>query len=206
VPGTIGGHDLCIRLGDAPGQVVDVAGGHAQLVLDALLQVDQVAGRRAETRRHLVGTRQHHGTRGQVGGCVRHVGEGVEHVGNRGTQAAGAAGEQVLELLELFQPLGIGGCDGLGQRGLAGQELVVCPNHRGSVDAIAVITGARERAVHALQHDGLFRVARRVDVGDVVARGLQRELVGHQGPGADVQDGHVRSCIMPGRAAAAASC
>jgi hypothetical protein len=48
---------------------------------------------RAKTRSHLVGARQHHGARGQVGGRIGHVGEGVEHVDGR-AQAGRAAGNR----------------------------------------------------------------------------------------------------------------
>jgi hypothetical protein len=87
----------------------------------------------------------------------------------------------------LLQPRLVGGGLRFGGDRLATQEFIMRTRHRGDVNALAEETGTSELALGGLQIHLLARKARDVGVGDVVAGGLQRGVVGRQRAHADRQ-------------------
>ena len=197
--------NLCVGPGDAASQAVDIADCHTEFAACGLADAAHALRSGTETRRHLVDAGQSDGARARVGGCVGHVGKRVKHVAHGSAKAARAALEQVFQLLQALQPLCVRGSNGTTQRGLTRQELVVVAQHGCHFHTVAVITRASGLALDRLQHHRLARIPGRVDIGNVVAGGLQRQLIGQQRAGSYIEDaGHVCS-FKPGRAAGAAS-
>ena len=147
-----------------------------------------MVGRSLETSGHFVRAGQRYRARRQVGRGADNIGKRIEQIADRGAQAVGTTGENALELLQLVVPRRVAGGDGFHQCGLLGQEVAVVALNRGDVNTVAVVAATGELAFHVLDDDGLARVARRVDVGNVVADGLKNLLVDQQGPCANVQD------------------
>ena len=194
LPVALRADNLLIHAGNAFGQTVDVVNLDVELLRDAELQFVQALGRRPHAGRRFIHPGQHDRTGGQVRGGAGHVGKRVQHVVHRGAQAAGATGKNVLQLLELVDPGAVGGGGGAGQRRLACQVGAEIALNRGDLNALANVATARELAQHGLLHHALARVAGRVDIGNVVARGLQGHLVGLQRTGADVKNAAHRFC------------
>ena len=93
--------DLLVELGDLVGQVVD--GRDIGLQLLAAPSASSLSWLAVSRKRRRISSARVSTTdaRRQVGRRADDVGEGVEHVADRGAQAVGAAREQALELLQL---------------------------------------------------------------------------------------------------------
>jgi hypothetical protein len=72
----------------------------------------------------------------------------------------------------------------------------VRPLDRRNFNTFAEVAIGRELARNRLQNHRLARIARCIDVGNVVASGLQCEFVGNQCSGADVENGAHMLCAQ----------
>ena len=186
----LGQGNLAVHVGNLLGQRVDRADFLVQRLGNANLQVIQALRGRAHAPGGFIDPGQGHGACGQVGRGAGHIREGVEHVVDGRAHAGAAALKNIAELFEVVRTGGVG-CLGRGRQGrLARQKLVVVALNGLDVHPLADITGTGVLACHRGHDDALARVAHGVDVGNVVANGLQCNLVGLQRLGADIEDAH----------------
>ncbi len=198
--------DLLVHARHLLGQGVERVHVAGELFLHRVLDLVHATGRRAHARGGLVHAGDGHRSRGHVHGRGHHVLERVEHVGDGRAQSAGASAEHVLQLRQPLRAGLVGRLHRVRRRSLPRQQFVVVAQDGLHVHALADVTTARELPLHRLQRQRLPRVARGIDVGDVVARGLQGHLVGEEGARADVEQTHVRSPAFMPRAPRAACC
>ncbi len=206
VRGARGLDDALVDLGQVLREAVDVVGDGLHLLLRGVAQQVELARAVAQAAGEFVGPRDDDQARRGVARRRGEVGPGVEHVVERHAQPLLARGEHGLELLQAGQARGVGRGHRAGLTRLAREVLVVGALHRGHLHALAEIAATGELITRAGQHHVLARIARRVDVGDVVADDLQRREVGIERAGGDVQRGHVWCSLSLVPAAGSASC
>ncbi len=187
VRGAGGLDDALVDLGQVLREAVDVVGDGLHLLLRGVAQQVELARAVAQPAGEFVGARDDHEARRGVAWRRGQVGPGVEHVVERHAQALFAGGEHGLELLQAGQARGVGRGHRAGLARLAREVLVVGALHRGHLHAFAEVAAAGELITRAGQHHVLARIARRVDVGDVVADDLQRREVSVERAGGDVE-------------------
>ncbi|MPM99838.1 hypothetical protein SDC9_147033 [bioreactor metagenome] len=182
--------DLRVQRRDLAGQAVDHVHIVGHLLLGVVVQLIELTGSQAKARSQLVHACEHHVARSQIRGSTAHIGKRIQHVVDCSAQAIAAARKHFLHLIERLRARRVRCADRAGRCRLTVEQLAEVAQDGRHIGAIADIAIADVLARRGLEGHALARIAGGVDVGNVVPRGLQGDLVGHQGACAHVQKTH----------------
>lgn len=178
--------NLTIQAGDLACQIVDQNDVVLQLLLGGIVQLLQRGRSRAKARSQLIHAGEHGVAGRAVCGGRLHIGKGIHHVVDGCTQAAIAAGVNVLHLHQRLVADGVGRAGSACGIGLAAQQIAVVAHDSGHLHTLADKAGACVLTLDGLGGYGLAGIARGADVGNIVASDGQCLLVGDQCGDADI--------------------
>ncbi len=172
---------------DAAGQTIDLVGDGGHLLVGEIVLLGEPVVDRIEAPRQTFGLGQHQLARRNVCRVFSRRLQGGEELLQRGRDAGGGASEQRVELVDLALVRLDVAVQRCAAAQLAGQELAVGAPHVDQRCARTDVTGTAELRRTGRLGRILTAVARRVDVGDVVAGDGQLGLAGGQAGQANTQ-------------------